>query len=136
MTEALVAPYMQHRICVCWVGGVLDGGLHNISAYCKDGEHGAGPVNAAVIDHLEFVTKRLRGPWVIAADWNMTPGELLMTGFLERCRGVIYAPSEPTHLDQIYDYFVVTEKLAHAVHGCYRLNDSGISPHSPVRLFI
>ena len=39
-------------------------------------------------------------------------------------------------MDQIYDYFVVTEKLAHAVHGCYRLNDSGLSPHSSVRLFI
>ena len=35
-----------------------------------------------------------------------------------------------------FDYFLVSERIAHAVAGTFRLDESGIRPHSPVRLIL
>ena len=136
LTNSLVDDWISHRICVARVGGVIAGGLIRFSVYLKHGEQGAGPINRVVLDHLEHQLEMCRGPWCLGGDFNMTPSELLATGFPGRVKGVIFAPSVATCNDNTYDYFVVSERIEHAVQACVRVDETGISPHSPSRLLI
>ena len=38
--------------------------------------------------------------------------------------------------NEVYDYFVVSKTIRHAIKGIQRIKDSGLQPHFPVRLFI
>ena len=112
LTPSLVDEWIAHRICVTRVGRVIAGGLICFSVYLKHSEQGAGPINRIVLDHLEHQLEMCKGPWCIGGDFNMTPQELLTTGFPSRVKGVVFAPSLPTCNDQTYDFFVVSDALS------------------------
>ena len=50
--------------------------------------------------------------------------------------GVIFAPSSPTCHGKVYDFFVVSRTLAHAVESVNRIEDAGLHPHWPARLIL
>ena len=50
--------------------------------------------------------------------------------------GVICAPRAATCGDRVLDFFVVSEKIDHAVKMVCNVGDSLCSPHSPTRIMI
>ena len=73
---------------------------------------------------MAAVLECFKGAWIIGCDFNVTPVELEDNGWL-----VEPAPIEAG--DRAIHYFAVAEWLVHVV---YRIEDSGISPHAPVRI--
>lgn len=73
---------------------------------------------------------------MLAGDWTCTPDDLTESGWLKLVGGVIFAPSSPTCNGKTYDYFVVAQQFSHIVLGCRAICDAGLSPHSPVRLYL
>ena len=117
------------------MGGVLRGGLHCCLLYLKDSE-GASETNLNLLQEVAAFLSCLTGPWIIGGDWNMSPQTLETTNFAAMVRGVIVAPSSPTCNGSTYDYFVVSEGLRPCVAGIARIDDSGLNPHWPVRLYL
>ena len=68
------------------------------------------------------------GPWIIGGDWNCTPDELQKTGWLRLVKGVICAPKGPTCGDRVLDYFVVSERIHHAVKHVLNVGDKLCTP--------
>ena len=123
------------RVKVTWMGAFCKGGIHLVSLYLWHSE-GASCRNIDLLQVVAGVVARLRGPWIIAADWNMCPSVLRGTGFLELVRGCIQATGQATCNDNEYDYFVIDRRLTPAVASVRRIGDAGTSPHSPVRLLL
>ena len=63
---------MRHRVHLSWTGAILKGGLYTLSIYLKDAE-GLSETNMAIFEAAAVCINSLRGPWVIAGDWNITP---------------------------------------------------------------
>ena len=57
------------------------------------------------------------------------------TGWQQLVRGV-HQPGRPTCNGKVYDVFVSSRGIAEAVVGVAVVEDTGISPHSPARLFL
>ena len=89
-----------------------------------------------MLEALAVAIKTVRGPWVVGADWNFTPEELVASGWLEIVDGIVIAPDAPTCHQKTYDYFVVSRKTKQAVVGIQQLTDVGIEPHTPSRLIL
>ena len=51
-------------------------------------------------------------------------------------KGVVVAPKLPTCHSSIYDYFIVSESLVPAIAGIARVENAGLFPRWPARLFI
>ena len=130
-----IKPSIQHRIHHAWVGGITKGGVHCISVYLRDGEN-ASEGNLEILAEVAILIKSLKGPWIVAGDFNMTPATLATTNWHKLIGGRILAPEAPTCLSQTYDYFVVKAGFAQAVEKVQVLDDGGLFPHSPSRLYI
>jgi len=126
---------MRHRIAVAWVDAVVRGGIHCVSVYLRHSE-GLSAENQAILEELFAVLRTLRGPWIVAADWNMPPKVLAQSRWLDMTQGVIFATQLPTCNESTYDYFVVHRSLARAVVGVQRIEDGGMNPHFASRLLI
>ena len=133
--QQFVRDGFEHRVHFAWICGVLRGGVHLGSVWMKDSE-GASATNLAILGAITEAISALRGPWVLGGDWNMSPEELVATGWPLVVDGVVVAPGLPTCHDKVYDYFVVSRGLAHAVVGIQRVEDAGFSPHWPTRLLL
>ena len=92
--------------------------------------------NVAILEQLTIHLSTLRGPWIIAGDWNLSPDVLQASGWLDTVGGSIVAPSDPTCFDNVYDFFVISNNLRHAVAGVTRIDDIGTVPHYGARLFL
>jgi hypothetical protein len=125
----------RYRIAVAWVDAVCRGGIHCISVYLRHSE-GLSPANMAILEELYAVVKQVKGPWLIAGDWNLTPQVLSGSAWLKMVSGVIFATELPTCHSSTYDFFVVHESLAPAVAGVQRIEDGGLNPHFLSRLLI
>ena len=125
----------QHRIAVAWVAGFVKGGVHFISLYLKDGE-GLSDGNMEILQEVATVIRQLKGPWVLAGDWNVDVSVILASRWPELVRGTVVAPQSPTCFSSTYDFFVVSEGLSVAVAGVARIEDAGLHPRKPVRLFL
>ena len=88
------------------------------------------------LQQATLVLKTLKGPWILAADFNATAEDLKETGWLKLIGGVIFAPEESTCNKRTIDFFVVSHDLAGAVVGTAVIDDALFSPHRPVRLFL
>ena len=107
------------------------------AAYFRDKVNGKWPSsNLDMLHHIAAITAGLTGPWIIGADWNCTPEELMATGWLKLVGGTIAAPKAPTCNGSVYDFFVVANSLGHAVFGTHTIGDAQCSPHSPSRLLL
>ena len=101
--EGIVKDGFSHRIGAAWVGGVLNGGVHVISVYLKDGDN-MGQTNQAILVEAAALIGTLRGPWVIAGDWNISPDQLRQSNWVATVNGVIHEPKEPTCHSSTYDF--------------------------------
>ena len=106
-----------------------------ISIYLIDGEKDSEN-NLAILAEVTALIKTLKGPWIVAGDFNMSPSELKATNWHRTAGGQIHAPSTATCLATIYDFFVVCNSLSPAVAGVQTIEDGGLYPHSPARLLI
>ena len=78
----------------------------------------------------------LKGPWVLGGDFNMAPATLEATNWCKLVNGKIKASKRATCHSAVYDYFVVDSAIDHAVAGVQFLDDSGLYPHSPCRIYL
>ena len=124
-----------HRIHLAWVDAVLRGGLHCMSIYLRHSE-GLSEANMCILEVATVALRCLKGPWVAAGDWNMSPQTLAQSRWLEQVDGIIFATELTTCNDSTYDFFVVHRSIAKAVVGVQRLEDAGMNPHSPSRLIL
>ena len=133
--HAHVTEGFRHRMHLAWVGGVMRGGVHCGSIWLRDSE-GLSSENMLILDHAAASLGKLKGPWILGGDWNLTPQVLLESNWLEVVRGVIVAPRHPTCNGKVYDFFVVAEGLVPAIAGIVRIDNAGLHPHWPSRLLI
>ena len=125
------------RLNVKWIGAAMAGGFHCGSLYTHDGVGIQHETNTKLLHGTAARLCMLQGPWVLSADFNCTPKELAATGFLKLVNGHIVHPKNKTCTagkGRLLDFFVVSRDMLPFVHGAYNVDDSGINPHSPVRL--
>ena len=70
----------------------------------------------------------------MAGDFNIEPGDIARSGFLQMVDGVLFHTNSATCGNNTRDYFIVHRSLAHAVVGIQRVDGVGLHPHSPVSL--
>ena len=90
----------------------------------------------AILQVISTALTKLRGPWLIGGDWNVSPEELERSGWLQSVGGFIVATTENTCNSSRYDFFVVSTRMRHAVRGIQLVDDHGFKPHFPARLLI
>ena len=123
------------RICCAHVGAICKGGVHFVSLYFWNSE-GLSKRNLDLMHYAAQVISSLQGPWIVSADFNMSPSVLRSSGWLNLVKGKLFEPEGPTCGLQKYDLFVVSMNLSSAILGAVVVSDAGLHPHSPVRLFI
>ncbi len=126
-------PRLHHRVHVRWIGTVCKGGILVITIYLWNGER-MSHRNREILEAVAAVLATCGGLWLIAADFQMSPADLLKSGWPELVGGVVVAPTEPTCPGSTIDSFVLAQALAPAVRSVAVVWDSGFYPHSPVRL--
>ena len=110
----------EGRIAACHVGAVCKGGFHILSVYLWHSD-------LDLLQTLAQVISRLRGPWLLAGDFNITP---------ELVRGCCCGPQAPTCGKKMYDFFVTSSSLAGLIAGVSVVHNGRFHPHSPVRLWL
>ena len=100
--HSLIAEEYRHRISAAWVNAVVPGGLHIISVYLADTE-GLSTYSMALLQEAAALARTLKGPWIMAGDWNMQPDTLRSAQWLQVVGGTIIATTLLTCHDAIYD---------------------------------
>lgn len=94
--DDLLQKELKARYTVKHVGAICRGGFHLCSGYL----HTAVGINHKLnLDWLQAaagVISTLKGPWVLAADFNCTLQQLEETGWLKLVNGRIVSPNHPT----------------------------------------
>ena len=134
-SDDLIPEGVQHRVAFSHVGAIVKGGLHLGSVWLRDTE-GMTDENMAILQAVSQALTKLKGPWILGGDWNMPPEELMKSGWVDSIEGVIVATKSNTCNNSVFDYFVVSAKLRHAVRGIQLVNDHAFSPHHPARMYI
>ena len=124
-----------HRMIAAQTTVAVRGGITVMSLYLHHSE-GLSEANKLILEAAAAFLATVRGPWIVAADWNMTPETLAASKWPDLVGGVIRAPDGPTCKTNCYDYFVVDARLNTAVHGVVRITDAGTHPHVPARLLV
>ncbi len=130
-----VAQEFASRISMAWVGGMVAGGFVMFSVYLYPSE-GMTPRNQAVLDEVARIAALLRCPWIMAADWQMTPEEVASAGWPALVGATLVALGAITCNSSTIDDFAVHDSLMPLVCGVAVVDDAGFHPHSPVRLFV
>ena len=123
------------RIAFAWVGACFRNGFYLGSGYGHSGEGMSGR-NLSWLEPIASALFLTTGHWAIGCDSNLTPDELIATGWLSRVNGVLVAPGVPTCKDKVLVYFVVSKSLEPHVVGCVVLADSIVKTHHAVRLLL
>ena len=97
---------------------------------------GANDFNLKILREAAAFANSLEVPWIMAGDWNVEPSVLAGTNWLSLVQGRLVAPKIHTCNSKVYDYFVVSRDLAHAVKAVQVASDTGFGPHSVVRLIM
>eukprot|EP00973_Karenia_brevis_P056173 7811667-Karenia_brevis.AAC.1 len=96
------------------VNGALPRGFTAVSVHLKDGIKATG-CNLEFLEVLGTYIASCGEAWVAGGDWNMSPHELMASGWLTQVSGEIVASSDITctsgHGD-VLDYFVVSAGLS------------------------
>ena len=135
---------VRGRATGIWVGGVMRGGLYVASVYMfvnRGLRYGTSPCenpNWTLLLELLVALRRTRGPWIIGGDWNMSPEELMASGWLEKAGGAVVASQEATcdAADEgtRIDFFVVAKELLPYVEAVSVVYGAPIKTHRPVQL--
>ncbi len=108
------------------------GGLLNATLY---GLSGLAPAEQLRLWHAVIAQIRLVGlPFILGADWQVTPQELEATGLHRTMGAVVVAPSEPTNLVTMrtIDYYLVDKALSPYIKSVRVIHGTLFSPHAPV----
>jgi hypothetical protein len=126
---------LDSRLSVKHVSAICKGGVYILSAYfwCSIGITGQ---NVQLLESIAFLIRRLRGPWILAADWNFGPSSLEKNGWLRLVDGRVRASGVATCKGRENDWYVVSRSINHAILGVARITDTGANPHSAVRLWV
>jgi len=78
-------------------------------------------------------------PWIIGADWNMSPDEVMATGLIKILNGKIYAPVNAEtcvspNCARTLDFFAVDERLEEGVDSVETVLTANTRPHRPAQL--
>ncbi len=114
-----------------------------VAAYCHDGA-GLGRANLDLLRSIgRFVTAQggdEHEPFVIGADFQVTPQELAVAGYAQEIGGVIMSSGDPsgtcrtpTSAREI-DFFIMSPSLAAGVEEVSAVRGSGMRTHLPVEL--
>ncbi len=122
-----------------------------VSAYLRDGE-GMSAANRAIVASIGACLQKLGHggesyearanamPFVLGADFNCTPEELVGSGILARLGAQLFAPAtrrgtcRTARAKRTIDYFVLDEGLARAVADISTVEEGTLATHVPVRL--
>ena len=114
-------PRSPGRVAAIWLQQVAPGGIMVVSCYLHDVEHGSAR-NVDLLIKALSVAADSGCPWVLGLDAQEEPEDFLKWAapVIERCNGVIAAPSAPTHYPGVgqarcIDYFIVDKFIAEAV---------------------
>jgi ribonuclease HI len=123
---------------VSWIDGIVRGGVVLASVYLWHSE-GLTDRNLALLYAAGDAVIAHGGPWVLAGDFNMTPEELAVADtWLRRVGGRVFAPALPTCRSsgggRAIDFFIVDQRIAHAVESVWTDLSMEASPHSAVIL--
>ena len=125
----------QGRIAMAWTPILR--GLTVFSVYFYHSE-GWTERNQQLLGLLGDEVRRCAGLWVIGGDFNMEPEAFGQFATPARLPGILVAPAIPTfrHGASVrrFDYFVVHRAVACQIREVCVLEESGISPHHPVRM--
>ena len=106
-----------------------------ISAYLQD-TVGLGGANAGRLQEIAAMIRSLRIPFVIGADWNMTPEELDHEGWVTGIGATVRAPAVgatcTSGKGRMLDYFVASNELADRLEVGVDL-DGPWAPHRGIR---
>ena len=102
---------LRGRFTVKRVGAVCKGGMLLASAYLHTSLGVKHKTNLDMSDAVAAVLSTLKGPWVLAADFQCTPAQLEATGWLKMVKGRVVAPNMPTCMGRVIDFFVVSEDM-------------------------
>jgi ribonuclease HI len=134
-----VAECLQGRFTVTWLGGLRKGGVHVMSAYLWTGE-GMSVRNADLLDAVALYIATIRGCWILMGDFNMTPEELMASGWPKMVGGFVFAHDGPEGTVRparlTYDFFLVSERLKEDVIGVESLTDGPVKTHTAQRLLV
>ena len=125
----------QGRITMAWVP--IPRGLA-IFSVCFYHSEGWTERNQQLLEALGDEVRKCAGLWVIGGDFDMEPENFEQFATQARLPGILVAPTIPTFRHgasvQRLDYFVVHHAVACQNLEVQVLEDSGISPHHPVRM--
>jgi len=82
---------VEHRMKLAWTSALMRGGVHCGSVYLKDAA-GLCEENLHVLKEIAVAVRQLRGPWILAGDWNITPEVLASSGWLDVVKGTVVPP--------------------------------------------
>ena len=105
-----------------------------------DQKDGTGLKNRAIMMMIGITIETMGMPYIIAGDINLTPSELVDTGWVESIRGKIVASDEvtcrptPEHAGKVLDYFIVSDWMAPLVYSIQVVQGDTYQPHCAVEL--
>ncbi len=114
-------PGSKGRVAAAWIHTSSPGGLLCISVYWWTSE-GASHRNLRILRSALDLAASHGAPWIIGADFNAEPAELMEAAatMINRAGAVLMSPSTPTHYPaegraRTLDYFIIDERIAKSV---------------------
>ena len=79
--------------------------------------------NRHILQEVGVFVQTSQLPCVMGGDWNMTPGTLNTSAFIQQYKGELVLPSEPSHYPgekapRLFDYFALTSGVSRGGQGC------------------
>ena len=115
----------------------VPGGVALINAYFYTTE-GLSERNWAILGAIGIFTHSLGIPWILAADFNMSPDVIAASGWLESVAGSLVFPQDVTchakGAGSIIDYFVVSSNIKPLVKSIRTKKATTNKVHDPVVL--
>jgi len=113
---------LRSRITTAWLNTSRKDGLHVIKVYLWTSE-GMTTRNIELMAEVSKLTKILRGPWVIAGDFNVNPSAVRQWA-LEN-RATIHHSTAPICNSNHYDHSIVHRSITSAVAGVQTIDCLG-----------
>ena len=121
--DVAISSALAHRFHLAKVSALTKGGFYLATLYLQDAV-GLNDYNISLLQEVAWILRSLAAPWILTGDFNLEPSTLVASNFLELCRGQVVAPKLATCHNSVYDFCVVSERLAHAVAGVARIEDA------------
>ncbi len=126
-----------HRFMFKHWHGFARGGLGAGTAYL----HATGGMdqdNQALLHSIAGILKAWGLPFIIGGDWQMSPQELIDSGWPDLMGAKVVHSSTSTYFsgkhERQLDYFLASHPIAGALMACYNREEASVAKHIPVVL--